>query len=50
VLEGGYHPPALVDSTLATMAALAEHGELAASAPQALTARAAAHIGNYWPL
>ena len=50
VLEGGYHPPALVDSTLATMTALADHQEPTSSGPRALSAGAADHIGNYWPL
>ena len=51
VLEGGYSPPALVNCTLATLTALAESSAPTSSQPEGrLTARAAATIGNYWPV
>jgi acetoin utilization deacetylase AcuC-like enzyme len=51
VLEGGYEPAALAESVHATLAALAAAQPARSAAPEALlTARAAAHIGHYWPL
>jgi acetoin utilization deacetylase AcuC-like enzyme len=51
VLEGGYSPPVLVDSLLASLAALAGEGEASAAAPEAvLTPRAASQVGRYWQL
>jgi acetoin utilization deacetylase AcuC-like enzyme len=50
VLEGGYEPRALAECVQATMAALAGEGEVASTAPAALSTRAAAQIGRYWPL
>jgi acetoin utilization deacetylase AcuC-like enzyme len=51
VLEGGYEPEALADSTVATMAALVGEGEAASVAPDpVLTSRAASQVGRYWPL
>ena len=51
VLEGGYEPLALVDSVLATMAALSGEGEAESAAPEAmLTSRAAAGVARYWSL
>jgi acetoin utilization deacetylase AcuC-like enzyme len=51
VLEGGYDPPALAESALATIAALRGEGEAESIAPDPLiTARAAAHVGHYWTL
>ncbi len=51
VLEGGYEPAALAESVAATLGALAAEQPARSAAPEALlTARAAAHIGHYWPL
>jgi acetoin utilization deacetylase AcuC-like enzyme len=51
VLEGGYAPAVLAESTLATLAALAGEGEAPPVAPELeLTSRAAAQLGRYWPL
>jgi acetoin utilization deacetylase AcuC-like enzyme len=51
VLEGGYDPPALAESVLATLGALRGEGEADSIAPDPLiTARAAAHVGHYWTL
>jgi acetoin utilization deacetylase AcuC-like enzyme len=51
VLEGGYHPPALTESVMATIAALAGVGTAQSMAPDPfVTSRAAAHIGHYWTL
>jgi acetoin utilization deacetylase AcuC-like enzyme len=51
VLEGGYDPPALAESVLATIAALAGAGEAESIAPDPIvTSRLAAHIGHYWTL
>ncbi|HUO73780.1 MAG TPA: histone deacetylase [Solirubrobacteraceae bacterium] len=51
VLEGGYAPPALADSVLATIRALAGEGEAESIAPDPLvTSRVAAHVGHYWTL
>ena len=49
VLEGGYEPPALAESVVATMAALGGEGEAIEAAPEALlTSRAAAGVARYW--
>ena len=51
VLEGGYDPPALAESTAATLAALGGKGESISAAPEALlTSRAAAGVARYWSL
>jgi acetoin utilization deacetylase AcuC-like enzyme len=51
VLEGGYHPPALAQCVLATVAALAGVGTAESIAPDPfVTSRVAAHIGHYWTL
>jgi acetoin utilization deacetylase AcuC-like enzyme len=51
VLEGGYEPAALAESVAATLAALTAPQLARSAAPEALlTARAASHIGHYWPL
>jgi len=51
VLEGGYHPPALAESVMATIAALAGVGTAESIAPDPfVTSRVAAHVGHYWTL
>ena len=51
VLEGGYHLASLVDSLLATIAALDGEGESVSAAPEAIfTSRAAAQVAPYWTL
>jgi acetoin utilization deacetylase AcuC-like enzyme len=51
VLEGGYHPGALADSVLATIAALDGAGAAESIAPDPLvTSRVAAHVGHFWTL
>ncbi len=51
VLEGGYSPPALAESVLATIAALGGEGEALSIAPDPLvTSRIAAHVGHFWTL
>jgi acetoin utilization deacetylase AcuC-like enzyme len=51
VLEGGYHPEALAECVVATLAALAGDGVSESIAPdQFYTPRAAAHIGHHWTL
>ena len=51
VLEGGYDPPALAESVVATMAALGGEGEAVSAAPEALlTSRAAAGVARHWTL
>ena len=51
VLEGGYDPPALSRSVLATIRALGGEGEADSIAPDPLlTSRVAAHVGHYWTL
>jgi acetoin utilization deacetylase AcuC-like enzyme len=51
VLEGGYDPPALADSVLATVRALNGDGEAESIAPDPLlTSRVAAQVGHHWPL
>lgn len=51
VLEGGYEPIALADSVRQTLAALGDGQPAESVAPEPLlTARAAAHVGQYWPV
>jgi acetoin utilization deacetylase AcuC-like enzyme len=50
VLEGGYDTGALAECVAVTMAALGGEGEAARAAPDPLTARAAAQIGQFWEL
>ena len=51
VLEGGYHPGALADSVLATIAALNGHTQPESIAPHpVITSRVAAHVGHFWTL
>lgn len=51
VLEGGYHPAALAESVLATIAALDGAGSAESIAPDPLvTSRVAAHVGHFWAL
>lgn len=51
VLEGGYDPPSLGQSVLATVAALGGGGTAESIAPDPLvTSRAAAHVGHFWSL
>jgi acetoin utilization deacetylase AcuC-like enzyme len=51
VLEGGYDPSALAESTAATLAALGGEGESISAAPEALlTSRAAAGVARHWSL
>jgi acetoin utilization deacetylase AcuC-like enzyme len=51
VLEGGYHPAALSESVVATIAALAGEGTAESIAPDRLvTSRVAAHVGHHWTL
>ena len=51
MLEGGYHPPSLAESLLATLRALAGD-ELAESiAPDRIyTRQAASYVGHHWDL
>jgi len=51
VLEGGYNVPALTESVMATITALAGVGTAESIAPDPLvTSRIAAHVGHYWTL
>jgi acetoin utilization deacetylase AcuC-like enzyme len=51
VLEGGYEPIALADSVRETLLALGDGQPAEPVAPEPLlTARAAAHVGQYWPV
>ena len=51
VLEGGYDPPALAESVIATMRALGGDGEAEEIAPDPIyTRRAASFTGHYWGL
>ncbi len=51
VLEGGYDPPALARSVVATVRALGGEGVADSIAPDPLlTSRVAAHVGHYWTL
>ncbi len=51
VLEGGYDQTSLVDSLIATMAALSGEGEAVSAAPEAiLTSRAATRVAPFWSL
>ncbi|MEA2474875.1 MAG: hypothetical protein QOE06_2790 [Thermoleophilaceae bacterium] len=49
VLEGGYDLAALAQSVAATMEAFAEGGDAPRAEPDAVTERAAAVVGRYWP-
>jgi acetoin utilization deacetylase AcuC-like enzyme len=48
VLEGGYEPRSLVESLLATLAALDGEGHSTPGAPEALASQAAARLAPYW--
>jgi acetoin utilization deacetylase AcuC-like enzyme len=51
VLEGGYDPPALAESVIATMRALGEHDAAESIAPDLIyTRQAASHVGHHWDL
>ncbi len=51
VLEGGYDPPALAESVVATMRALGEHDAAESIAPDPIyTRQAASHVGHHWEL
>jgi len=50
VLEGGYDLSALSESVAATLEGFSEGGEPPSFAPDALTFRAAAHVGRFWPV
>ncbi|MGE0067797.1 MAG: histone deacetylase, partial [Solirubrobacterales bacterium] len=51
VQEGGYHLGSLVESLLATIAALGGEGEAVSAAPEmVITSRAATHVAPYWHL
>ncbi|HSZ06012.1 MAG TPA: histone deacetylase [Solirubrobacteraceae bacterium] len=51
VLEGGYAPATLAACVTATLAALSDDRPAQSAAPEPLlTSRAAAHIGQHWPL
>jgi len=51
VLEGGYHPPALAECLMATIAALSGVGTAQSMEPDPFViSRAAPHIGHYWAL
>jgi acetoin utilization deacetylase AcuC-like enzyme len=51
VLEGGYEPATLAQCVQQTLAALSRLEPARSAGPEPLlTARAAAHVGRYWPL
>jgi acetoin utilization deacetylase AcuC-like enzyme len=51
ILEGGYDPAALAESTVATIAALQGRGTAESAAPDPLvTPRVASHLGHRWTL
>jgi acetoin utilization deacetylase AcuC-like enzyme len=50
VLEGGYEPIVLAECVQATLAALTDEESPASVAPEGFSARAANHLGRYWPL
>jgi acetoin utilization deacetylase AcuC-like enzyme len=51
VLEGGYNPPALAESVIATMRALGENDAAESIAPDLIyTRQAASHVGHHWKL
>lgn len=51
MLEGGYDPAALAESTVATIAALQGHGAAESAAPdQLVTPWVASHLGHRWTL
>jgi acetoin utilization deacetylase AcuC-like enzyme len=51
VLEGGYDPPALAESVIATMRALSADDPAESIAPDLIyTRRAASFVGHHWEL
>jgi len=51
VLEGGYDPPALAESVIATMRALSADDPAESIAPDPIyTRRAASYVGHHWEL
>ena len=51
VLEGGYDPPALAESVIATMRALGEDDAAESIAPDLIyTRQAASYVGHHWEL
>jgi acetoin utilization deacetylase AcuC-like enzyme len=51
ILEGGYDPVALAESTVATISALQGRGAADSAAPDRLvTPRVASHLGHRWTL
>ncbi len=51
VLEGGYDPPALAESVIATMRALGGHDAAESIAPDRIyTRQAASYVGHHWDL
>jgi len=51
ILEGGYDPTALAESTVATISALQGRGDADSAAPDPLiTPRVASHLGHRWTL
>jgi len=51
ILEGGYDPAALAESTVATIAALQGRGDADSAAPDPLvTPRVASHLAHRWTL
>jgi acetoin utilization deacetylase AcuC-like enzyme len=51
VLEGGYDPPALAESVIATMRALSDDAAAESIAPDLIyTRQAASYLGHYWEL
>jgi acetoin utilization deacetylase AcuC-like enzyme len=51
VLEGGYAPAVLGECVAETLTALADETPAESAAPELFfTARAASHVGHYWPL
>jgi acetoin utilization deacetylase AcuC-like enzyme len=49
VLEGGYSPPALAESVVATMLGLDGRAEPVAAPETSVSAEAAARVARYWP-
>ena len=49
VLEGGYSPPALADSVVATMRGLGGEGDPVTAPETAVAEEAAARVSRYWP-
>jgi acetoin utilization deacetylase AcuC-like enzyme len=50
VLEGGYDLTGLAQSTAASLEAFASGGEARGAEPDAIVARAAEHVGRWWPV